>query len=36
LSKEEKLEHRKIKKEFKEKLNEEERKRQELISKPPI
>ncbi len=36
MNKEEKLEHRKIKKELREKINEEERKRQDLISKPPI
>lgn len=36
LNKEEKLDHRKIKKELKEKINEEEKKRQDLISKPPI
>ena len=36
MSKEEKLEHRKFKKELKEKINEEDKKRLEMISKPAI
>lgn len=36
MSKEEKLEHRKRKKEIREKLNEDDKKRIELITKPPI
>jgi len=36
LSKEEKIEHRKRKKELKEKISEEDKKRIDLITKPPI
>lgn len=36
MNKEEKLEHRKRKKEIREKLNEDDKKRIELITKPPI
>ena len=36
LNKEEKLEHRKIKKDLKERINEEERKRQDLIRTAPV